>query len=73
MVALGIGTAIVSQGAVSIGGPISFRALARSESKVTSSAIWLKANTNPALRPLLKLAKRLLAAKTAGENRGLST
>ena len=74
MVALGFGTAIVSQGAVSAGGPISFRALARSESRVASSAIWLRANTNPALRPLLKLAKRLLAAKaTSGEDRGLST
>lgn len=74
MVSLGFGTAIVSQGAVSVSGPISFRALARSESRVTSSAIWLAANTNPALRPLLKLAKTLLADKRASNGiRGIST
>lgn len=61
MVELGFGTAVVSEGAVLRGGDIDFRALEGPDSAVISSAIRLRTNTNPALRPFLSLATRLLA------------
>lgn len=58
MVELGLGVAVVSQGAATDDGAISFRPLAGANSNVTTSAIWLASNTNPALKWMVRLARQ---------------
>jgi DNA-binding transcriptional LysR family regulator len=61
LVELGLGVAVVSEAAIAPEGPITFRALAGDSSSVVTSAVWLTSNTNPALQPLLSLARQLSA------------
>lgn len=60
MVELGFGTAVVSGGATSARGMITFSHLAGPDNSMSSSAICLRTTTNPALGPFLDLAKGLL-------------
>ncbi|MDR3473527.1 MAG: LysR family transcriptional regulator [Devosia sp.] len=59
MVELGFGVAVVSEAAIAPDGPIAFRALAGEGCSVSTSAVWLTSNTNPALRPMISLAREL--------------
>jgi DNA-binding transcriptional LysR family regulator len=67
MVGLGFGIALVTESAVRANyEEVVFRPLPASDGFVPASAVWLSANTNPAMRPFLKLA-RALATQQSGK------
>ena len=59
MVELGFGVAVVTEAATAADEPIEFRALSGAGCSLAASAVWLTSNTNPALQPLIALARKL--------------